>query len=37
MQGYLIPFNAKLGVLPIQPRDIDDLFGNILEIRDFHQ
>ena len=37
MQGYVVPFKKKIGMLPVQQKDIDDLFGNISEIRDFHR
>ncbi len=37
MQGYFVPMETKVGILPLQPQHLPDLFSNLAAIRDFNQ
>lgn len=36
-EGYLMPLQMRTNVLPLSNEQINSLFGNIVEIREFHR
>lgn len=36
-QGYIIPLESRVETLQINSNDLDDLFGNVREIKSFNR
>lgn len=37
LQGYIIPLESRLGSWKLNKEDIDNVFGNVREIKDFNR
>ena len=37
VQGYVVPLESRVGSLQLSKADIESLFGNVKEIKDFNR
>ena len=37
IEGYVMPLQMRTTILPYDSAQLDSLFGNIVQIRDFHR
>lgn len=37
LQGYIVPMESRLGSWKLNKEDIDDVFGNVRQIKDFNR